>query len=99
MYNKIVEKYWKNDKYYDRIFFAQILIILYLLLWLQEGIMTMIRTTQLNDKDDDGNYKHNKVIQSLAGNKYIFERKDDVWIQKKKATEKDEEKIPVVMDD
>lgn len=61
--------------------------------------MTMIRTTQINDKDDKGNYKYTKVIQSLAGNKYIFERKNDVWIQKKKATEEDEEKLPVVIDD
>ena len=59
----------------------------------------VIKSSQVEEKNKDGTYKYHKVIQILAGIKWIFERDDRYWIQKDKATEEDEETFPVVIDD
>lgn len=61
--------------------------------------MKSIKTTQLNDRDENDIFEYNTVIQFLAGNKYLFERTNGVWIQIRKSTKEDEEKYPVVIDD
>lgn len=61
----------------------------------------MIRSSELDHLDENGEYKYNIVIQQMGNNKWVFERNSESfgWIQIRKALKTDEEKYEVVIDD
>lgn len=60
-----------------------------------------IKSSNINELNEQGEFKYNKVIQYMGSNKWIFERNENNigWLQKDKATKKDEQFYPVVIDD
>jgi len=65
-----------------------------------ENIME-IKSSNINELNEQGEFKYNKVIQYMGSNKWIFERNENNigWLQKDKATKEDEQFYPVVIDD
>lgn len=61
--------------------------------------METIKTSQVNELDDEGNYIYNIVIRSHANIKWVFKRDGMFWLQQDKATIEDLEKYVVVIDD